>query len=128
MPHLLLEEAHQSRWAGLINGSWDGCKQGRSQLSQQKAHSYRSRSPNQKGKRREMGNIHLSRPESSRNPAAASTQLSPCRGPRLVLCPCPVTPAYRSVGWKCCRLMLLEANDVARVPALADDTDLFPYQ
>lgn len=42
--------------------------------------------------------------------------------------PFPVMLAYRSVGWKCCRLMLLEANDVACVVALADDTDLFPYQ
>lgn len=40
--------------------------------------------------------------------------------------PCSTIPAYRSVGWKCCRLMLLETNDVARVAE--HDRDLFPYQ
>lgn len=35
--------------------------------------------------------------------------------------------ALRSVGWKCCHL-LLAANDVAAMAALTDDTDLFLYQ
>lgn len=50
---------------------------------QQKAHCYHSYSSSQKGTRREMGNSHLSRLESSHNLTAASTELSPCRGPQL---------------------------------------------
>ena len=133
MSHLLPQEADQSRWARVINGDWDGCKEGWSHdsnsFNQQKSHSC---SWNQKGTNSEMWNIHLSAPEreSSHNVTAASVHpedLSWSFQPTdLCVCVCWCVGGVcgggggLGGGGGSAFCLLLEANDVA---VLADDSE-----
>lgn len=122
MSHLLLQESHQSRWAGMISGDWDGCKEGWNQAQPASTESTLLSQLQFKSKGHTEGDGKQpfitpgEQPQSNRRFHRTQSMPRTSAG-----------SAYRSVlGGKCCRLMLLEANDVARVAA--HDTDLFPYQ